>query len=89
MTILTVILSYWAVMSIAGIVMNVRTFRKYSKRKQVEVPSSWSGLTRNDYETWDKKWILLGSILYFPWKVLILVHLLVVSLIMISHVTLI
>ena len=86
MLILTIILVYWIVIASLGFYVSLKTFKKYSKRKQFPVDEEWKGLVRDDYENWNKVKILLGALVIFPYKVAILVHIIVLSMLVTFHV---
>lgn len=86
MLILNLFLVYWIVIASLGVYLSLKIFKKYSKRKQFAVAEEWKGLVRDDYQNWNKVKILLGALVIFPYKVAILVHIIIFSVLMTIHV---
>ena len=50
-----------------------KIIKKYRGYRDCQVDPEWEGFIRKDFNRWDEKKIIVGSIFRFPFKILILV----------------
>ena len=71
---LYILLTFWALFSLLAILIITRTIIKYSSPITIDERSELHGFIRSDFGKWPLLKMYIGAIIYFPFKVFIVLQ---------------